>query len=264
MIASLHIRAALRDGKTYLKRSYFSPPLKLADITEDRRKKCLHLMQMSSSPGILDGDQFDIRIELEEGSHLQMHTQSYQRLFSMKIGARQSTEVFLEKNASLIFLPHPSVPQENSNFKVKNKIYLSPGCRLVWGEIVSCGRKLNGEIFRFSKYHAITEVYRDNKLKIKENICLIPAETNLFAIGQLEGFTHQASLIFVDDHNETASLIAEANEFLETQKGIMFGITTSSGTGILVRILGNKSEQLMDCLNTISKIFTEIKVAYGY
>ena len=263
MIASLHIQAALRDGKTYLKQSYFSPPLKLADITEDRREKCLHLMQMSSSPGILDGDQLDIRIELAEGSHLQMHTQSYQRLFSMKTGARQSTEVFLEKNASLVFLPHPCVPQENSIFTVKNKIYLSSGCRLVWGEIVSCGRKLNGEIFRFSKYHATTAVYRDGKLKIKENICLIPAETDLYAIGQLEGFTHQASLIFIDDQNETAHLITEANEFLETQNGMMFGITTSSETGILVRILGHKSEQLLDCLKTISKIFTKTKEAYG-
>ena len=256
MIASLHIQAALRADVTYLKKSYFSPPLKVADITENRREKWLHIMQMSSSPGILDGDQLDIKIELAENCHLQLHTQSYQRLFSMKTGASQVMEVDLAKGASFTYLPHPVVPQENSVFKTKNKIRLEEGSCLIWGEIITCGRKLNGEIFRFSKYHAITEVYRLNKLIIKENICLDPSSMDLHATGFLEGFTHQASLIFIDEKIEINTLINEASIFLETQKEIISGVTAAPESGILVRILGNKSEQLMDCLKEITEIFT--------
>ena len=257
MIGSLHIQAALRGDITYLKRSYFSPPFKLVDITENRREKCLHVMQMSSSPGILDGDRFEIKIELEENCHMQLHTQSYQRLFSMKTGASQQTEVFMEKGSSFVYLPHPSVPQENSIFTTRNKIHVSAGCRLIWGEIITCGRKLNGEVFRFSKYHAVTEVFRDNRLRIKENICLLPGLLKLNEIGQLEGFTHQAGLIFLDDAAEKNTLIREVTLFLQTQPDILFGVTTAPDSGILVRILGNRSEQLMDCLKTIAKISTE-------
>ncbi|MCF2447243.1 urease accessory protein UreD [Dyadobacter sp. CY345] len=257
MIANLHIHAALREERTYLKKSYFSPPFKLADITENRREKWLHLMQMSSSPGILDGDQFHIKIELDENCHLQLHTQSYQRLFSMKKGASQLMEVFLEKGASFVYLPHPGVPQENSIFMTKNKIYLSEGCELIWGEIITCGRKLNGEIFKFSKYHAVTEVFMNNRLKIKENICLIPAETELQALGMLEGFTHQASLIFLKNDIDSASLIEKASAYLINEPDILFGITSAPESGLLVRLLGNKSEQLLDALKIIAKIFKD-------
>ena len=254
MIAALHIHAAVREEITYLKKSYFSPPFKLADITENRREKWLHLMQMSSSPGILDGDQFNIRIELDENCHLQLHTQSYQRLFSMKTGAIQKMEVFLDKGASFIYLPHPGVPQENSIFTSRNKIHLSENCQLIWGEIVTCGRKLNGEIFKFLKYHAVTEVYINNRLKIKENICLIPGEIEVGAMGMLEGFTHQASLIFLKKDIDNYALIEKIRNYLDTHSDILFGITPAPESGLLVRIMGNKSEQLMDALKAIAKI----------
>ena len=56
----------------------------MANITEDKTGATLQLMLMSSSPGILDGDEYKIKIELEENCSLQLHTQSYQRLFNMK------------------------------------------------------------------------------------------------------------------------------------------------------------------------------------
>jgi len=257
MIAALHIHVGLRDEISYLKKCYFSPPFKLADITENRRQKWLHLMQMSSSPGILDGDQFEIKIELDQNCHLQLHTQSYQRLFSMKSGAKQHMEVFLDKGASLIYLPHPGVPQENSNFTSRSKIHLAENCELIWGEIITCGRKLNGEVFKFSKYHAITEVYTNKRLKIKENICLVPVGNDLAAIGMLEGFTHQASLILLKNGIDKNSLIDKVKDYLSSEPDILFGVTPAPESGLLVRILGNKSEQLMNALKKITKIFKE-------
>ncbi|WP_285546787.1 urease accessory protein UreD [Dyadobacter frigoris] len=242
-----------------MKKSYFSPPFKLADITENRNQKVLHLMQMSSSPGILDNDQFEIEINLEENCHLQLHTQSYQRLFSMTTGAVQTMRVDLAQGASFIYLPHPAVPQANSVFTTRNKIYLSKGGRLIWGDIITCGRKLNGEVFEFSKYHAVTEVFMLDRLIIKENICLIPGLMNFNTIGQLEGFTHQASLIFLEDVKDLNKLIREATLFLEMQTDIIFGITPAPTSGLLIRILGNKSEQLIHCLKTLTTLFTKEK-----
>ena len=53
MNAQLHIQTALRNGITYLKNCYATPPFKLANITEDKQSHELQLMLMSSSPGIL-------------------------------------------------------------------------------------------------------------------------------------------------------------------------------------------------------------------
>src|SRR5215213_6322329 len=142
MIAELHIQTAVRNSKTFLKSVFHTQPFKLADITEDRSEKTLRLMMMSSSPGILDGDEYKIKIDLEEGCSVVLETQSFLRLFNMKKGASQEMEIKMGNNSSFVFLPHPSVPHESSAFTSKSKIYLSGECSLTWGEVLTCGRKL--------------------------------------------------------------------------------------------------------------------------
>ena len=110
----------------------------------------------------------------------------------------------MQNNYFICYLPHLSVPHEGSDFTARNKIYLVDNCSLVWGEVLTCGRKLNGEVFLFSKYHNVTEIFLNNKLIIKENLLIQPGQINVNAIGQLEGYTHQASLIYLD--NQTRQL----------------------------------------------------------
>ena len=64
MNSKLHIQATLKKGKTILVNSFFTPPFKLADITEEKSAPALRLMVMNSSPGILDNDAYQIEIQL--------------------------------------------------------------------------------------------------------------------------------------------------------------------------------------------------------
>ena len=256
MNSQLHIHVATRHGITYLKQSYYTPPFKVANITEDKKSGPLHLMLMCSSPGILDGDDYQVKINIEEDSHLHMHTQSYQRLFNMKNGARQSMEAYLQKGSSFIYIPHPAVPHKQSVFTTRNKIYLQGDNRLIWGELLTCGRKLNGEQFDFVKYHSITDIYLNGHLLIRENWLVQPAITNVHAIGQWEGYSHQASLIILDKPETITWSYETINNYLHQQKEIAFGISTISNAGIIVRILGNKAEQLFNCLNATAELLT--------
>lgn len=257
MISHLHIQAAERNGITYLKQSYCTPPFKVANITEDKKAGPLHLMLMCSSPGILDGDDYQLKFNIEENAHLHLHTQSYQRLFNMKQGARQQQEFYLQKNASLIYIPHPAVPHKQSIFTTCNNIYLEGNNKLIWGELLTCGRKLNGEQFDFIKYQSITDIYIQGRLAIKENWLVQPGITNLQAMGQWEGYTHQASLIMINNQENTSVLYAAINHFLLQQQEITFGISTLPHSGFIVRILGYKAEQLFNCLNRIATFTTQ-------
>jgi urease accessory protein len=258
MIGKLHIQTVYKNGKTYLDQNYFTPPFKTANITEDKRSEWLHLMIMNSSPGILDEDDYEIKIRLAENSSLQLHTQAYQRLFNMKKGATQLMKIHLSAGSSFVYLPHPSVPHENSIFTAKNKIYLSNDCNLIWGEVLTCGRKLNGEIFQFSKYHCITEVFLSDKLIIKENLLMQPSFIDPGMMGQLEGFTHQATLICLANHIITDRL-NKVHDYLSYQKEILFGITSTAGNGLLIRILGHKAEQLYHHLHAITSLLQQQK-----
>ena len=208
MISDLHIITSLRDSVTYLKKLYFTAPFKVADVTENKRDRQLHLTLMSSSPGILDGDEYQMKIELESGCALRLYTQAYQRLFNMKNSASQQVDFHLGKNSSLYFLPHPVVPHYESNYSARNRIYLSENCCLIFGEILTCGRKLNGELFKFSRFHNLTEVYLNEKLVVRENLLIEPSNINMGAIGQLEGFTHQASMIYLHEQADPPQLLS--------------------------------------------------------
>jgi urease accessory protein len=261
MIASVHIQTACRDGTAYLKECYFTPPFRVVNITEDKRAGPLDLMLMNSSPGVLDEDLYEICIGVGEGSILRLHTQSYQRLFNMKKGAAQSIDVRIEKDACLIYLPHPSVPHEHSVFTASNKIYLAQGSKLIWGEVLTCGRKLNGEIFRYSRFHNVIEVYKCDKLVIKENLLMQPALIDPKKLGQLEGFTHQASLIWSTGDAIPANRFDELHDYLSMQKDIMAGITSTAGNAMLVRILGNGAEQLHQLLQQLAFLLQQQSIS---
>ena len=260
MIAMLHIQTALRENKTYLKSCFCTTPFKVANITEDKNDNILKLMLMSSSPGILDGDDYHLKIELQEGSSLELQTQSYQRLFDMKTGASQNIEVHAGNRSFFCYLPHPAVPHKASDFTAVNKIYLSENCRLIWGEVLTCGRKLNGELFKFSKYQNQTEVFLNQKLIVKENLLLRPSKINVSAIGQLEGYTHQASLIYIDTKANINEIISKITESIARQNNVCFGVSALPVNGLIVRLMGYRGEQLYNCLHMISTLF-EIEIS---
>src|SRR5687768_18226569 len=91
----LQFATGRKNGRTFLKSVYNTPPFKLADITGNKKAQKLQLMIMSASPGVLDGDEYRIKIELAEDTEVELVTQSYQRLFQMKKGAAQSMDVHM-------------------------------------------------------------------------------------------------------------------------------------------------------------------------
>lgn len=217
-------------------------------------------MLMSSSPGVLDGDEYQVKIEVAERSSLELHTQSYQRLFNMKESAAQNMEVHMSSCSSFCYIPHPSVPHEASSYVSRSKIFLGECCTLTWGEVLTSGRKLSGESFTFSKYHNITEVYKDGRLVIKENLLMQPSIVDVNAIGQLEGFTHQATLIFINDHINVDKAISNLHEWLSLHGDICFGVSALQVNGLIVRLLGYKAEQLHTILKLVAGVLnTETK-----
>ena len=255
MNASLYIRVAQRQGNSFLQKAFFTPPFKLADITEDRSSGPVRLMIMSSSPGVLDGDRYDIRMELSGGAMLQLDTQSYQRLFRMNGSAAQIISVHMAEGASLTYLPHPVVPHAASSFTSATKIFLSKDCILAWGEVITSGRKLNEESFLFSKFHSTTEIFLEGKLVVKENLLLLPHLHDLSVLGQLEGFSHQASLIFLhgEMRSEIASMVAA---YLDQQEQIMYGCTDLQSPGLFIRLLGSSAEQLHGLLQSATRLIS--------
>lgn len=257
MNAELFIETTVCRGMTILKSSYVTPPFKVQNITEDKSAHALHLMLMNASPGVLDGDVYKMQLHIGSGSWLQLHTQSYQRLFPMQNGATQTVEVRMGKGSSFTFLPHPTVPHAASNFTANNKIFIEKSCKLWWGEVVTCGRKENGEQFHFSKYHSRTDIFLSGRIVVKENLLLQPERCAPQRLGQLEGFTHQASLFYLDEATAISECCDVVHDLLSDEQGICFGVTALSVSGLAVRMLGHQAEHLHGLLKKLAAALTD-------
>lgn len=250
----LSLISSYKGGRSWLKDSYCTRPFKLANVGIYRQDPALYLMVMSSSPGILDGDHYDIDIRTESHSRLQLQSQSYQRLFNMKTGAQQQQRIHMEAQSVFSYVQHPMVPHENAVFKSHTVAHLEDDCQFTFGEIITCGRKHSGEVFRFSKLHSITEIFHRGKLILKDNLLLQPQLLPMQAIGQMEGYTHQATLLHI--HTGTTNMelhMTALRQLLEEEQGIVCGVSLPDARCLVVRILGNGGEQLYDCLRKMQR-----------
>lgn len=254
MNTHLHIEVARRNGANFLKTAYATPPLKVADISENR-KEALRLMLMSASPGILDGDNYDMKFVVEKNVSVQLETQSFQRLFQMKQGASQRLQVHLQAGSSFCYLPHPVVPHQYSIFKAHNQIFLEQDCTLIWSDVLTPGR-LPGEQFCFSTYHNCTELFLNGKLIVKDNLLLQPTVKTVTGRGLLEGFTHQATLFYLQEKVNMAEKKQAALAWLSKQEKVQCGISTLAASGLVVRLLGYSGEQLFMCIKKLASIFS--------
>jgi urease accessory protein len=117
---------------------------------------------------------------------------------------------------------------------------------------------LNGEFFKFSRFHNLTEVFLNQKLIIRENLLIEPAHIDMSAMGQLEGFTHQASMIYLHEDADATHLTAMIHQLLSVETGIEFGVSAAPVNGVIVRIMGMGAEQLMDCLRRITENIEQV------
>lgn len=214
------------------------------------------MMVMSSSPGMLNDDFYDISIEVIDGSSLNLQTQSYQRIYVSEKGTNQNMRVSVGNSAYFSHVPHPVVPHKGARYKAKNTIHIKKSSTLLWGEILTCGRKYmaQGEWFQFKKHHAITEIFQEEVLIFKDNLYIVPEEIDLNQFGQYEGYTHQGSLFFIAPSIDVGERMNKISKRLSKEEGISFGISKILDNAYVLRVLGNEGEQLY-------KLFTEIRKA---
>ena len=216
---------------------------------------------MSSSPGLLGGDNYEIDVQVKEGGALRLKTQAYQRIFTMDTIAIQTMSVKVNAGSFFQFTPHPSVPHKDSTFKGVNHIFLSENAGLIWGEVITCGRKLNGEQFAYNHFENKTTIYQNNQPVIIEHLLYQPKNKVPLSLGQLEGYSHLASLWFMQEGIDIKCLTKVISDYLVAYDQLTFGISETPISGVVVKILGNQSEMLYDVIQQLAdKIYLEFFV----
>lgn len=245
MVCSLAVKIAHREGKSFMKDAYVTQPFRIVPVGQYQKDNAAYLMIMSSSPGLLDGDDHQIQIDIDAGAKLQLQTQAYQRLFHMKGHSSQTMQVRLGEGAVFSYVPHPVVPQHSSHFLSHNVVHLAANCHLLLSEIVTCGRKMSGEEFQYNHFQNLTECFVNGKLVLKDNVLLQPDRMPIQGLGILEGYTHQGTLIYLNSAGlDPTDWVETFYEKYGETKDVAFGISQLQQDGFMIRVLGHGAEQL--------------------
>jgi urease accessory protein len=178
-------------GRTVLSGCSFTQPLKVAKpIYHD--DGFTEIMLMCASPGMLAGDRYDVQLKLGEGTQTIVSTQSYQKLLNTSGGsAEQHTSIQVGEEATLIYCPHPVIPQAGSSFRSQVSIELAASARLFYAEILTSGRQAFAEKFAFAEHVTRTLVAVEGRPVFLDGARLLQGQAALEGLGFFEGFACQ-------------------------------------------------------------------------
>lgn len=239
---------------------FVSPPFKIVTLPayDDPWQNGLNAMQMSSSPGLLAGDRLNIDIRLAQGTALSLNTQAFTRVQAMHEGqfAEQITQICLEPESRLFYLPHPLVLHEGSSFKQKTVIEMSERSELIYGEIVAIGRVLNGERFAFRQFSSHLKIYQQNRPLVSDCIQWLPSQMNLTALSQMEEYSHQGSLTYLHLAKTPLALktmLDQLREQWSEQPEMLIGSSLLNEGGFMIRVLAHRAEHIQHFFEQIGK-----------
>lgn len=245
MDSKLKIVTCVKDNLTYPEEVYFKAPYKLTNYFRLPSGGIEYIL-MSSSPGIMSGDNYCIDITLQKDSHLVISSQSYEKILKMDEGsANRKTTINLYPNSYLKYLPLPVIPFASSAFKANTTINISSRtAKLIYADFISNGRHHNMEQFKYKYFISELDLILENKLVYRENNRFIPEKFDLFSLGMFENFNCFANLVIYgfELSQEKLSLI---NEMIGKNTGIEAAITQLPyNSGMLFKGMAYESDPL--------------------
>lgn len=210
-VSCLDIELINKNGTTNMGRTRFTAPFKVMKPFASGRNEneILNLMILSSSAGIMAGDEQEITVRMGSHTAAEINSQSYEKIHKMPEGeAHRHTSLVLAANSFCYYNPLPVIPFADSAFTSETDISLEDRSSvLIYREIIAGGRGAYGECFAYRKYENRVRIRVDSELLYYDNTILEP-ETKTGSpqgsgngmdprgYGLLEGYSHMGNMIF--------------------------------------------------------------------
>jgi urease accessory protein len=214
-----------------------------------------YLYMASSSGGILQGDRYRIDITMKENSIAHITTQGATRIYSMNANsATQMVNLTLEKGSYLEFIPDQIIPYKNSRFYQKMNLNVDEDATLVYSEVITPGRVAMGESFDYDIcYLRTVGKNQDDKLLFSDVSKLEPAKQMITSFGIL-GENAVIGTVYIIS-KDCVALEEKIGTYLNENELISCGSSIlPHDSGVMIRILGQKTEDVKEAIFQIAKI----------
>lgn len=209
--------------------------------------------------GYLDGDKYRMSVRLREKAKLTLTTLAATKIYKTpQHQAYQETEIVLEKDSYLEYLPDPVIAYKNARYFQRNIIHIEKGATLLYSEIITPGWSPEGNPFSYENIRLKNEIYLDGELAVFDHIKLQPKAQNINGLGFMEDYTHLGSFIVIGEKT-TDFLIDRLYEVVqkEVNNDIKVGISRLSISGFTVRIMANMTQDIERVISACHHIISE-------
>lgn len=250
----LHLRFKSDPGtkQTVLASCQQQPPLKvvrafpLAD-----GGSLVHLHNLSG--GVLGGDYLKLNVEIGCRARAQLTTTGATRLYQSHREtptAVQINEIKLGEDALLEYLPDALIPFKGSRYYQETRIELARGAGLFWWEWVAPGREARDELFAYESLQLKLDIEAAGKPLAQERIMLEPMRDSLSSLVRLGHYRYFSTFYICRVGLEASRWLALEKELSEMAQGlsraseILWGVSTLSAHGMVVRVLSVKGRTI--------------------
>jgi urease accessory protein len=247
----LNATASYKDGKTILSDKFYTQPFKIMKPFHIK-KDLMTVMMQTASAGILKGDTQEMHFVVEDNAKMELLSQSFEKLHKMDGGsARRDTTIKVGKNALFKYSPLPTIPFYDSGFDSTIHAELEDdSSQLILLEVLSGGRIAYGEEFVYRFYNSHITVRKGGKLIYNDNAQYNPSEMDMKSLGMYEGFTHMATLLFINMKDKASDLEKIRGMIDENQK-VEGGASIIQSGDTSVKLLGRSAQDLFDLCEKI-------------
>lgn len=227
---------------------------------EAERPRFAHVYIMSSSGGILQGDEQEIRVTMGRGASARVTNQSATKIYKMEEGyAAQRTTIRCGEGSYLEFLPHQIIPFRSSRFYQEVRLEVEEDATAVYSEIISAGRIASGEKFDFDLCLLRTSGHRGGKVMFLDTMKM--DRKNFPDLESVFGAKTVFSTIYVVGGKGAQE---EISELIRSEKGpsLLAGCSElPNNFGTIIRILSDSvpdvvalSESVARAVRSASKV----------
>jgi urease accessory protein len=247
-----------RAGKSVPKDIYFHDALKVQRpiYHQNTGMPCYYILNVGG--GYMDGDTYRIEVRVMENAELTLTTLGATLIYKTpNKPVYQETEIFLEKNSRLEYLPDPLIGYKNARYRQFDSIYMKQGATLLYSDIITPGWSAEGHSFSYDMLQLKTNIYMEGELVVYDNIKIEPAAHQIDVLGFMEDYTHLGTFIVIGEKTDE-DLIKRLHELIQEQTGdFKAGISSLAVAGFTIRIMANMTQDIQRVFSACHKLISE-------
>lgn len=246
-------------GKTIVTKQFSQVPLQFhrALYPENSLPEMAYLYVISPSGGILQGDRYRIDVSLKNNAVAHMTTQGATSIYSMNSNfASQLLNITVDENCYLEYVPDQIIPNKNSRYYQKVNLKVHNNSTLVYSEILTPGRVAMGESFEYDICYLRTHCKnQDDKIRFLENTKIEPKKQRLQDFGILGEHKIIGTVYILTKKENIIELENTINKDIRHTPLVSVGTSIlPDESGIIIRILGNKTDSVFDVIFNVLEI----------